>query len=97
MTVFAALIACVGDFGVTIAADRASSRESFVRTLPVGVGPQVVEHLVTRVVTVTAGVIPVVLVAGLLTTATATSVDREFLPGADGRTLTRRAGPIRGR
>lgn len=71
MVVFAALLACVGQFSSTVAALRESPWGAYLRTLPGGLTPQVISNLVTGMVVVVVAVVPIVIVAALFTSATA--------------------------
>lgn len=71
LAVFAVLLGCIGHFSVTVSAARESAWGAYLRTLPGGLVPQFVGNLVTGLAVVAAGILPVVLVAGLFTAATA--------------------------
>lgn len=72
MVVFAVLLCCVGQFSAGIAALRESPWGVYLRTLPGGLGPQVISTLLTGMAVVVAALIPITLVAALFTAATAT-------------------------
>lgn len=71
LVVFGVLMACVGHFSITIAAQRESAWGSYLRTLPGGIAPQMLGHLLVGLVVVAAAIIPILLVAGLFTAASA--------------------------
>lgn len=71
MAVFAVMMACIGHFSVNAAALRESAWGSYLRTLPGGLAPQALGHLIVGVIVVVAAVIPITLVAGLFTAASA--------------------------
>lgn len=70
MVVFATLLACVGQFSTTVAALRESPWGTYLRTLPVGLRPLAISHLLTGMIVVVAAVVPIVIVGALLTEAT---------------------------
>ncbi len=70
MVVFAALLACVGQFSTTVAALRESPWGTYLRTLPAGLGPLAVSNLLTGMVFVACAVVPIVVVGALFTEAT---------------------------
>jgi ABC-2 type transport system permease protein len=67
MVVFATLLACVGQFGATVAALRESSWGAYLRTLPAGAGPLAISSLLTGMVVVLCAVVPIVLVGAFVT------------------------------
>ncbi|WP_327151558.1 ABC transporter permease [Nocardia sp. NBC_01329] len=71
LVVFGVLMACVGHFSVAIAAQRESAWGNYLRTLPGGIAPQMFGHLLVGLVVVAAAIIPILLVAGLFTAASA--------------------------
>ena len=71
LVVFGVLMACVGHFSIVIAAGRESVWGNYLRTLPGGIMPQMLSHLLVGLVVVAAAIIPILLVAGLFTAASA--------------------------
>ncbi|MFD6897398.1 ABC transporter permease [Rhodococcus sp. NPDC060086] len=71
LVVFGVLMACVGHFSIAIAAQRESAWGRYLRTLPGGFAPQMLGYLLVGLVVVAAAIIPIVLVAGLFTAASA--------------------------
>lgn len=71
LVVFGVLMACVGHFSVAIAARRESVWGNYLRTLPGGIVPQLLGHLLVGLVVVAAAIIPIIVVAGFFTAATA--------------------------
>ncbi|TBL44456.1 ABC transporter permease [Verrucosispora sp. SN26_14.1] len=71
LVVFGVLMACVGHFSVAIAAQRESAWGNYLRTLPGGIGPQMSGYLLVGLAVVAAAVIPILLVAGVFTAASA--------------------------
>ena len=71
LVVFGVLLACVGHFSMVIAAQRESAWGNYLRTLPGGIAPQMFGHLLVGLVVVAAAIIPILLVAGLFTAASA--------------------------
>lgn len=71
LVVFGVLMACVGHFSIAIAAQRESAWGSYLRTLPGGIVPQMSGYLLVGLVVVAAAIIPILLVAGLFTAASA--------------------------
>lgn len=71
IVVFGVLMACVGHFSVAIAAQRESTWGNYVRTLPGGIAPQMLGHLLVGLVVVAAAIIPILVVAGFFTAASA--------------------------
>ena len=71
MAVFAVMLACVGHFSISVAALRESAWGSYLRTLPGGLAPQAVGHLLVGMVVVAAAVVPIIVVAWLFTAANA--------------------------
>lgn len=71
LVVFGVLMACVGHFSVAIAAQRESAWGSYLRTLPGGIVPQMLGYLLVGLVVVAAAIVPILVVAGLFTAATA--------------------------
>ena len=71
LVVFGVLMACIGHFSIVIAAQRESTWGHYLRTLPGGFRPQVVAQLLVGLVVVAAAIIPILVVAGFFTAATA--------------------------
>ncbi|ASR37645.1 hypothetical protein BAY61_24540 [Prauserella marina] len=71
LVVFGVLMACVGHFSIVIATQRESAWGNYLRTLPGGLAPQMSAQLLVGMVVVAAAIVPIVLVAGLFTAATA--------------------------
>lgn len=72
LAVFAVLSTCVFSYGVGVAEDRALPFDPYVRTLPAGPGPRLAGRVLTGTVFALLGIVPLVLVAVLLTAATIT-------------------------
>jgi ABC-2 type transport system permease protein len=79
IAVFAAMSTCLFTFGVGVAEDRALPWDGYVRTLPAGPGPRFAGRLLNGAAFVLLGLIPLLVVAGLFTAATATPL--QFLGG----------------
>ncbi|WP_147915396.1 ABC transporter permease [Ruania zhangjianzhongii] len=71
LAVFGVLMACVGHFSMVIASQRETAWGNYLRTLPGGITPQMLGHLLVGLVVVAAAIIPIVVVAGLFTAASA--------------------------
>lgn len=74
LALFAVFSVCLFTFGVGVAEDRSTPWEPYVRTLPVGAGPRIAARLLNGVLFALLGLLPLLLVAALLTEATVTPV-----------------------
>lgn len=79
IAVFAAMSTCLFAFGVGVAEDRALPWDGYVRTLPAGPVPRMAGRLLTGLAFIGLGLLPVLLVAGLLTEASVSPL--RFLAG----------------
>jgi len=70
LAVFAVMSVCLFSYGVGVAEDRALPWDGYTRTLPVGPLPRLIGRLVNAVAFVILGLVPLVLIAWLLTAAT---------------------------
>lgn len=70
LSVFTLMSVCLFGYGVGVAEDRALPWDPYLRTLPAGAAPRMAGRLVTGVVMGFLGLVPLVLVAWLLTAAT---------------------------
>ena len=70
LAVFAVMSVCLFTYGVGVAEDRALPWDVYLRTLPVGPVPRLVGRLLNGLAFVALGLVPLVLIAGLLTAAT---------------------------
>jgi len=70
LAVFAVMSVCLFSYGVGVAEDRALPWDSYTRTLPVGPAPRLVGRLLNGLAFVVIGLLPLVLIAWLLTAAT---------------------------
>ena len=70
LAVFAVMSVCLFSYGVGVAEDRALPWDSYTRTLPVGPAPRLIGRLVNGLAFVVIGLMPLVLIAWLLTAAT---------------------------
>ena len=70
MTVFATMSACLFQYGISVAEDRAQPWEPFTRTLPVGAAPRFIGRVINVGVMTLLALLPVLLIAALLTEAT---------------------------
>jgi ABC-2 type transport system permease protein len=75
LALFAVFSVCLFSFGVGVAEDRSTPWEPFVRTLPVGAGPRVLARLLNGVLFALIGLVPLLVVAALLTEATVSPVE----------------------
>lgn len=71
LVVFGVLMACISHFSIVIAAERESTWGNYLRTLPGGIRPQMFGHLLVGLVIVAAAIIPILVVAGFFTVASA--------------------------
>ncbi|MGW8437177.1 ABC transporter permease [Nocardiopsis sp. NPDC055879] len=71
LTVFAVMNACLLNFGVGVAEERSRSWEPFLRSLPVGAMSRMSGRIMNGMAFVVMAVIPVLIIAPLLTEATA--------------------------
>lgn len=72
LAVFAVISTCIFQFGIGVAEDRALPFDPYVRTLPAGPGPRMAGRVLTGSLFALLGIVPLVLVALLLTEATIT-------------------------
>jgi ABC-2 type transport system permease protein len=70
LAVFAVMSVCLFNYGVGVAEDRALPWDSYVRTLPVGPSPRLLGRLINGLAFIVLGLLPLVLIAWLLTAAT---------------------------
>jgi ABC-2 type transport system permease protein len=70
LAVFAVMSVCLFNYGVGVAEDRALPWDSYLRTLPVGPSPRLIGRLVNGLAFIVLGLMPLVLIAWLLTAAT---------------------------
>jgi len=70
LAVFAVMSVCLFNYGVGVAEDRALPWDSYLRTLPVGPVPRLIGRLLNGLAFVIMGLLPLVLIAWLLTAAT---------------------------
>jgi ABC-2 type transport system permease protein len=70
LAVFAVMSVCLFTYGVGVAEDRALPWDGYIRTLPVGPLPRLTGRLLTGLAFVVIGLVPLVLIAWLLTAAT---------------------------
>ncbi|MQA14258.1 MAG: ABC transporter permease [Pseudonocardiaceae bacterium] len=79
IAVFAVMSTCLFTFGVGVAEDRALPWDSYLRTLPAGPGPRLAGRVLAGMTFALLGLLPVILIAALLTAATVTPV--QFVAG----------------
>lgn len=72
LAMFAVMSTCLFSFGLGAAEDRATPFEPYVRTLPAGPIPRMIGRMFSGAVFALLGLIPLVLIAWLLTAATVT-------------------------
>jgi ABC-2 type transport system permease protein len=72
MVTFAVMSTNLFQYGIGVAEDRAEPWDPYTRTLPVGPGPRFLGRILAGLVMMTISLIPVVLIAALLTKATIT-------------------------
>lgn len=72
LSLFAVVSVCLFQFGAGVAEDRASAWDPYVRTLPAGAAPRMAGRMINGALFALLGIVPVVLVAALLTEATVT-------------------------
>jgi len=70
LAVFAVMSVCLFTYGVGVAEDRALPWDGFTRTLPAGPLPRLTGRLLTGLAFVVIGLVPLVLIAWLMTAAT---------------------------
>ena len=70
LSVFAVMSVCLFTYGAGTAEERAQPWDASLRALPVGAGPRLAAKLLTGMAFGLLGLLPVLLVAGLLTEAT---------------------------
>ncbi len=70
LAVFAVMSVCLFTYGVGVAEDRAQPWDAYLRTLPAGPGPRLGGRLLTGVVFALLGLLPLLVLAWLLTDAT---------------------------
>lgn len=74
LSLFAVISVCLFTFGVGVSEDRSTPWDPYVRTLPAGVAPRMVGRMLNGIMFSLLGVLPVVLLAALLTAATVSLV-----------------------
>ncbi|MET8142826.1 ABC transporter permease [Sphaerisporangium sp. NPDC005288] len=72
MMTFAVMGTCLFSYGVGVAEDRAQPWDPYLRTLPAGAGPRFAGRLLNGLAFLALALLPVVLIAALLTEATVT-------------------------
>jgi ABC-2 type transport system permease protein len=72
MVTFAVMTTNLFQYGIGVAEDRAHPWDPFTRTLPAGPGPRFIGRILAGLVLMTISLIPVVVIAALLTAATVT-------------------------
>jgi ABC-2 type transport system permease protein len=72
MVTFAAMVSSLFQYGVGVAEDRAQPWDPFTRTLPAGSGPRFAGRILAGTAMLLLSVLPVLLIAALLTEATIT-------------------------
>jgi len=72
LSLFAVVSVCLFQFGAGVAEDRSSAWDPYVRTLPAGVTPRMAGRVLNGVLFALLGMLPVLLVAALLTAASVT-------------------------
>jgi len=70
LAVFAVMSVCLFSYGVGVAEDRALPWDGYTRTLPVGPAPRLIGRLLNGLAFVVLGLVPLVLLAWVLTAAT---------------------------
>jgi ABC-2 type transport system permease protein len=70
LAVFAVMSVCLFTYGVGVAEERALPWDGYLRTLPVGAAPRLTGRLFNGLAFVIMGLVPLVLIAWLLTAAT---------------------------
>jgi len=70
LAVFAVMSVCLFNYGVGVAEDRSLPWDGYTRTLPVGPAPRLIGRLSNGLAFVVLGLVPLVLIAWLLTAAT---------------------------
>jgi ABC-2 type transport system permease protein len=70
MVTFAVMTTNLFQYGVGVAEDRSHPWDPYTRTLPAGPGPQFLGRIIAGLVLMTISLIPVVIIAALLTAAT---------------------------
>jgi ABC-2 type transport system permease protein len=71
MVTFAVMSTCLFSFGVGVAEDRAQPWDPYLRTLPAGPWPRFAGRLSAGLVMIAIALVPVLIIAGLFTEATA--------------------------
>ncbi len=74
LSLFAVFSVCLFQFGVGVSDDRSTPWDPYVRTLPVGAGPRITARLLNGVLFALLGLLPLLVVAALLTQARVTPV-----------------------
>lgn len=72
LSLFAVFSVCLFQFGVGVSDDRSTPWDPYVRTLPVGAGPRITARLLNGVLFALLGLLPLLVVAALLTEARVT-------------------------
>ncbi len=70
LSLFAVMSVCLFSYGVGVAEDRALPWDGYLRTLPAGPGPRLAGRLVNGLAFAALGLLPLALIAWLLTAAT---------------------------
>lgn len=70
LSILAVMSVCLFTFGVGVAEDRALPWDGYLRTLPAGPGPRLIGRLLNGLAFAFLGLLPLVLIAWLLTAAT---------------------------
>lgn len=70
LAVFAVMSVCLFTYGVGVAEDRSLPWDGYTRTLPAGPAPRLIGRLLNGLAFVVIGLVPLVLIARLLTAAT---------------------------
>jgi len=70
LAVFSVMSVCLFNYGVGVAEDRALPWDSYLRTLPVGPSPRLLGRLINGLAFIALSLLPLVLIAWLLTAAT---------------------------
>lgn len=72
LSLFAVVSVCLFQFGVGVSEDRSTPWDPFVRTLPAGAAPRMAGRMLNGILFGLLGVLPVVVLAALLTEASVT-------------------------
>jgi ABC-2 type transport system permease protein len=82
MVCFAVMTSSLFTYGVGVSEDRGQPWDPYLRTLPAGPGPRLVGRILAGLAMTGASLLPVVLIAALLTQARATPVQLVLAAGA---------------